>query len=320
MIKYLPSDAEVCARVPWLSQTFDVRSLIIPDPGYKFVLCDLAQIEPRVLAWLADSTKMLKAMAEGFGVYEAAAIGTGKYNGPKGGFKKLKALYQAQKAQTLALGYGCGWKKYIVAAMTLAGYDVCKNDLKHPVTGKVVYGSAARKEVSDWRIDNTEVLKLWADLDGGFKAQVGSDFVMELPSGRSMVYRNVQKRKKQKVHEIIDEETGLMLRTEIREGWDHTAELDGRRYSFYGGALTENAVQATARDVFGYHLLLLRDAFAKLDDPKVRVVFHSHDEAISQVPLDFDPLIIEKIMCIAPPWLPGCPLGAEAKEAAHYLK
>lgn len=320
MIKALPSDDEIRPNLGWLKQTFDIRSLIVPEDGYKFVLCDLAQIEPRVLAWLSKSTKMLQAMSDGFGVYEAAAVATGKYTGPKGQFKKLKALYQAQKAQTLALGFGCGWKKYIVAAMTLASYDVCVNDVVHPVSGKTVYGSAARKEVKDWRADNPEVVQLWADLDDSYKASVGTDFVLSLPSGRSMVYRKVQKLRKAKVHEIIDEETGILLRTEIRDTWTYSAEIDGRRYENYGGSLAENATQATAREVFAYHLLLLRAMFAERGDPKTRVVFHAHDEAICQVPLDFNPTSIQSIMCITPPWLPGCPLNAEAKEASSYLK
>lgn len=292
---------------------FDIRSLLIARPGCKFVLCDLAQIEPRVLAWLAGQTKLLQAMRDGYGVYEAAAIATGKYSGVKGGFKKQKALYQAQKSQTLACGFGVGWERYIEAAMTLAQYDVCANDRVDEKTGKKIYGSAARAEVTAFREGNPEIPALWRKLDNAFRDCLGRDFVMELPSGRCMTYRNVSRKRKMKAQKIIDENTGEVLRTELKESWVYTAEIDGLRYELYGGLLTENITQAVAREVFAYHLLLLKAA-------GIRVVFTAHDEAICEVPLDFDPMIIQNIMSTTPPWLPGCPIAAEAKCSHCYLK
>lgn len=292
---------------------FDIRSLLIARPGKKFVLCDLAQIEPRVLAWLAGHQKLLEAIRNGYGVYEAAAIATGKYNGPKGGFKKMKALYQAQKAQTLALGFGCGWERYIEAAMTLAQYDVCANDKIDEKTGKVIYGSAARLEVGTFREDNPEIPALWKKLDDAFRACLGGDFVMELPSGRCMTYRNIQRKKRMKARKIINEETGDVIETKIEERWVYTAEIDGFRYELYGGLLTENITQAVAREVFAYHLILLRNA-------GIRIIFSAHDEAICEVDEDFDPMIIQNIMSTTPPWLEGCPIAAEAKCSKCYLK
>jgi DNA polymerase len=97
----------------------------------------------------------------------------------------------------------------------------------------------------------------------------------------------------------------------------YTAEIAGnygpQRFELYGGLLTENLVQATARDVFAYHIL-------KLTEAGHRVIFHSHDEVIVEAALETDPKEVEKIMSCPPPWLPGCPLAAEAKEATHYKK
>lgn len=292
---------------------YDIRSLFIARPGKKFVLCDLAQIEPRVLAWLAKHERLLEAIRAGYGVYEAAAIATGKYSGPKGGFKKLKLLYKAQKAQTLALGFGCGADRYIEAAYALARYDVCKNDRVNPETGKIIYGSAARDEVSTFRADNKEIPELWNALDTAFRASLESDFVMELPTGRFMTYRNVSRKQKMKKRDIIDEETGEVLETKIEPRWVYTAEIDGRRYELYGGLLTENITQAVAREVFGYLMLKVKEA-------GIRILWSVHDEVICEVDPDFDPKIIEALMSETPPWLPGCPIGAEAKESPCYLK
>lgn len=297
----------------WEPFLFDIRSLFIAREGKKFVLCDLAQIEPRVLAWLAGHVRLLEAIQAGYGVYEAAAVATGKYNGPKGGFKAMKLLYKAQKAQTLAMGFGVGWERYIEAAYALARYDVCVNDRTNPETGKKIYGSAARDEVSTWRKENKEIPDLWAKLDAAFRDSIESDFVMELPTGRCMTYRNVARKRKAKRRDIIDEETGEILETKVEERWVYTAEIDGRRYELYGGLLTENITQAVAREVFAYLMLKVKAA-------GIRILWSVHDEIICEVDLDFDPKIIERLMSETPPWLTGCPIGAEAKETPCYLK
>jgi hypothetical protein len=295
---------------------YDIRSLFIARPNKKLVCCDLAQIEPRVLAWLAGHEKLLAAIRDGYGVYEAAAVATGKYTGPKGMFKKLKEyapLYLAQKAQTLALGFGCGPERYGDAAMTLAGYDVSKNDDINPETGKPIKGSAARREVKDWREGNPEIPALWRTLDEQFRACEGSDYIVELPSGRCMTYRNVKKQQKMKARSIINEETGEIIDTKIEPRWVYSAEIDGRRYELYGGLFSENITQATARDVFGYHVI-------KLDEAGIDVLWTAHDETICEVDVDFDSKLIQTIHSETPPWLEGCPIGAEAKETPCYLK
>ncbi len=315
-----PNPPEWLGQTTWgregtelFQHTYDIRSLFCARPGKKLVLCDLAQIEPRVLAWLAGHERLLAAIRAGFGVYEAAAVATGKYNGPKGGFKKLKALYQAQKAQTLALGFGCGWERYIEAAYTLARYDVCVNDATDPKTGKKIYGSAARAEVAAFREDNKEIPELWAALDKSFRDSIDSDFVLELPTGRVMTYRNVQRRRKKKARNIINEETGELIETKVEERWVYSAEIDGRRYELYGGLLTENITQAVAREVFAWLML-------ELHKSGIQVLFSVHDEVVCEVDADFDAKQIEKAMSITPEWLPGCPIGAEAKETQCYLK
>jgi DNA polymerase len=94
-----------------------------------------------------------------------------------------------------------------------------------------------------------------------------------------------------------------------------TSKSGGRiaRSELYGGILTENMIQATARDVLAYHLL-------KLDRRGVNVVFHVHDEFITEVDMDFDPQQIVEVMSQCPEWLPGCPLAAEAAEHKSYTK
>jgi DNA polymerase len=54
-----------------------LRSLLVPEPGKKFVICDLSQIEPRILAWMVGDEALLDLLRQGFGVYEAMAMELG---------------------------------------------------------------------------------------------------------------------------------------------------------------------------------------------------------------------------------------------------
>ena len=78
----------------------------------------------------------------------------------------------------------------------------------------------------------------------------------------------------------------------------------------YGGKLTENTTQAVARDVFAEYADVLNEV----------LLFSAHDEAVLEVDNDVEPRDIEHIMSQTPEWLPGCPVGAEAKVVPHYCK
>jgi DNA polymerase bacteriophage-type len=127
---------------------------------------------------------------------------------------------------------------------------------------------------------------------------------MTLPSGRKMVYSKVRGEKRLKPnHE-----------TKKPEWQDvYTAEVGGKRYQNYGGKLTENIVQAVARDCFGEHLI-------RLEDAGCRVLFSVHDEAVCEVDQSVTAKDVEEIMSYCPEWLKGCPIAAEAKEVECYQK
>jgi DNA polymerase len=84
----------------------------------------------------------------------------------------------------------------------------------------------------------------------------------------------------------------------------------------YGGLLTENEIQATARDV-------LRDAWIALAKAGYVVLFTVHDEIVVEVPdetvADAVP-DIRRIMITSSPWAAGCPLGAKFNTSKVYCK
>jgi DNA polymerase len=127
---------------------------------------------------------------------------------------------------------------------------------------------------------------------------------MTLPNGRKMRYEKV--RVVCRVEK--DKDTGLPKKVSVFQ-----ANTDGRWKGYYGGKLTENLVQATARDVFAEQMLAMqKNGWENL--------FSAHDEAILEVDQDVTAKDVEHEMSKCPDWMPGCPIAAEAKEVPHYLK
>lgn len=295
----------------WVKDTIDFRALIVPRPGKKMIVSDLEQIEPRVLAWLCKDKAMLEYFATGMSAYEAHARASMGWTGGK-----LKAenpgLYALAKARVLALGYGCGWKRFIAMALTMANLDITKDDPEfvdevNPVTGETKqvsgYGSNSKRIVKDFRTSNLKIKDFWDRLDGAFKSSISGDFNLSLPSGRTIRYRKVSC----DTTLVYDEEEKAPRRKEI---W--TAETDRRR-AFYGGKLAENAVQATARDVFCEHMV-------SLDKKGAPCLFTVHDEGVFEVDKSVSLRDIEVEMSRCPDWLAGCPISAKAEEVEHYKK
>ena len=282
----------------------DIRSIFIARPGKIMVLSDLAQIEPRVLGWCCGNTKLLDLVRGGMSVYEVHARQSLGWTG--GDLKKLAKkdpaaalLYKRAKAEVLALGYGCGPQRYVDAAMTMAGYKVEEEQ--------------AEKEVAEFRERNPLIAGengIWKQLDIKFKNSIGQSLIVELPGGRCMKYPKVRRAAKREKVEDPDRPG----KTKWVNKLVYTADVGGIRKKMYGGLLTENLIQAAAREVFAYHLLKLKKV------PGIRILFTVHDEAVLE--LDNEGLIetVTAIMSETPPWLKGCPIACEAAVVKHYLK
>ena len=261
----------------------DLRKCFVPAPGNVFVIADLCQIEPRILAWLIEDVAFLDLVRDGVDIYEAHARSTMGYDEPtplKETDSKMRSL---AKARVLGLGYGCGPKKFVSVAKNLGGIEVSFAE--------------AKQTVADFRSKNPRISRLWKQLDRAFKRSSGGDYSIELPSGRHLQYFNVHKT-----------DRGYFAARTVR---------GGRVRSLYGGLLCENLVQATARDLFAKHLLQIHRSGIG------RIVFHVHDEVVLEVPKDQAEQAknqILEIMSTTPEWLSGCPVAAEAGIFNHYTK
>lgn len=257
----------------------DLRRMIIPRPGHVFIISDLGQIEQRILSWLAGDNAMMEQLETGISVYEAHARAT---MGWRGGELKHENpdLYRLAKARVLGLGYGAGASVFPALAKAMAGL--------------VVTPENAQKIVREFRASNPLITSLWTRLERGFASvKTGDIFTLKLPSGRCLYYRHV-----------------------ARDAKGMSAEVQGKRYSFFGGKLAENLTSATARDVLG-------DILLRLDAAGYRVVMHVHDEVVIEVPearAAAAAAHVHEIMTTPPYWLEGLPLTAETLTSPYYTK
>ena len=95
-----------------------LRKAITAPEGHVLVVGDLSQIEPRVLAWLADYDTLLNIFKSGGDPY--ATFGSGMFNIPGMTKDSHPVERQSAKSALLGCGYQLGWASF--AAQLLTGF------------------------------------------------------------------------------------------------------------------------------------------------------------------------------------------------------
>lgn len=294
---------------------FDLRGCLVPGKGKKFVIGDYTQVEPRAQAWLVKDEPFMKLLRQGQKLYDAYARSTLGWEG-----KDLKtenpALYALAKAHKIALGYQMGWAKLINAAKTygytefldlpiedyegkrkkfekyIARYDQTHHVVDYTTEKEWMWAVNSWCAVTGFRADNPRITDAWKKLESDCRKCVGTDYVVELPSGRLLRYFNVK---------IV---AGKLMVQKT---------MDQPHINVWGGFLMENITQATARDILCHAML-------KLEAGKVSTLFTVYDEIISEVDLDFPTAKIKGLMLETPEWMPGMPLDVSIEDATFYKK
>lgn len=287
-----------------------VRGSLIAAPGKKLVIADLSNIEGRVLAWLAGETWKIEAFkaydrGEGHDLYKVTA---GKILG-KDPADVTKEERQLQgKTPELAGGYQGGVGAY-------------------RVMGGPVFEAMDDDEIQEivwaWRAQHPQTKSLWYDMEAAAKGAIrnpgitteirgllrfdvkrddfGRDWLrMRLPSGRYLCY----------VDPKIDEDGDRLTYSGINQYTRKWETLDT-----YGGKLTENAVQAIARDVF-------MTGMRRAEENDYPVVLRVHDELVCEVPdhEGYTADVLANLMSTNPGWAIGLPLSAAGFETRRYRK
>lgn len=271
-----------------------LRSMIIAKPDHRLLFADYAAIEARVLAWMAGQSQLVKTFAEGGDVYKEMAKDI--YGKPVD--KIDSGERQVGKMAILGCGYGMGGKRFAEQCAAM-GIEVDVEEAKRIVS---VYRESNDRISAYWQQTEREFIDRCRDAiaDGHSVVRI------PLPSGRRLTYHNPR---------IVQRETPW---GELRD----TAEVDTlnsvtRQWTsqlIWGGLLTENYVQATARD-------LMAGAMMRLETSDYHVIMSVHDEIICEVPQDHGSLDeMVALMTQVPSWAEGCPIAAEGKEGIRYEK
>lgn len=278
-----------------------IRTAFVAPEGHTFAVCDFSAIEARVLAWLAGEEWVLEVFRGHGKIYEATAAQM--YGVPIEEITKTDPRRQKGKIAVLALGYGGGTGA--LAAMGGTRMGLTEDDMAGIV--------------DDWRKANPHIVKTWSKLETAVKrcATTGIDqstcglifhrrpedgtLTITLPSGRLLCYRNMTLGTNRWGKESLKFQ-GTNSTTKRWE-WIET----------YGGKLTENIVQAIARDCLAHTLAKVEDIY--------NVVFHVHDEIVCEVKTERDELSrIQEIFSQTASWAEGLPLKGAGYTTPYYLK
>ncbi len=271
-----------------------IRTYIRPKEGHVIVTLDYAAIEARILAWLADETDLLEAFASGVDVYSQM------------GSRLFKTEVRKPRPDDLPeVSDGLRRLRHISKGVILGcGYGLSAKGL-HRRLGKAF--SLSQDEcaelVNAYRQLFPSIVRLWKELADSFirtvrtskphrvrairQIPIPGGVVTSLPSGRRIYYHNVSV----KGRDIIANGKGL-----------------------WHGTLIENVVQAIARDILTYAVLLIEQS-------GIPVAYHIYDSIGIVCPKESTENVLTKASKYAtmnPRWATGLPLAVEAKVSEHF--
>ena len=276
-----------------------LRPAIVAAPGNVLIAYDWSAIEGRVHPWLSNckaGEAKLDVFRSGLDPYKVNAAATFRvdYTEVTGDQRQIG------KVQELALGFLGG-----VGAFAVFGraYGI------HLSAGEVQRAVDGWRKANPWAMQHGNVLEdayLRAMRNKGHEFKAGRIVYLfdgqtlwyALPSGRVLCYPNAK----------FDDQGNV---TYTKAAWKPAADAkEWPRARLWKGLACENVVQATANDI-------LRESLRQLDG----VVAHVHDEIVVECPASDAEAVaahMHQIMCTAPAWAEGLPLGAEGVTTTRY--
>jgi DNA polymerase I-like protein with 3'-5' exonuclease and polymerase domains len=268
-----------------------LKKAIIAPEGYTIIEADSAQIEARVLAWLAEQEDLVSAFTNKEDVYKKMASTI--YGVAVDDVTKDQRF--VGKTTILGAGYGMGAVKFQAQLKTF-GFDMPLDEARRVIN---IYRDA------NWNISNLwkqaqNMLRYMAQGDKitfGKAGVIGVDPAKKaliLPSGLPMYYHDLF---------AVEEEKGPQYYYKTRAG-------DNK---IYGGKVVENVCQAIARCIIGEQMLKIAKRY--------KVVLTVHDSIVCCVPdaeTGAAKAYVEESMRWVPDWAAGLPVDCEAGTAKSY--
>lgn len=281
------------------------HSMRAPD-GYAVVACDSSQVEARTLAWFAGQEDLVSDFTHGRDVYSGFA--TEIYQKPITKHDNPEERHVGKRC-ILGLGYNVGALK-LYLALTSDGINVTLEECQHFVR---VYRTHYGMITLLWKQCNTAIERMYQGYDSvigvGLQLHVnGRERSIALPNGLKLWYADMQA-------------------TQGQYGLEYTYQKrKGIRAKLYGGALTENIIQALARIIVSYQMVAisrwLENRCREEKDGRVRrIVNMVHDEVVVVVPKEEAELTkayMMKAMKTPLNWCKGLPVSCEADIGETY--
>lgn len=304
---------------------------VFENANGKLNVSDFSAIEARVIAWLAGEKWRLDIFNGHGKIYEASA--SKMFKVPIEEVTKGSKHRARGKISELALGFGGAEGALIQMCKTEGIKVILDQSADEEPTAKdknFILESELKPLVAAWRKESKEIVRLWEGLnrcalnvvkwgaamrlgdvtdregnklvknDRGISMRLSEgNLLITLPSGRELCYY--------KAH-IGEGKFGKEVRY---WGLDQTNK-QWRVQNTYGGKLTENVIQAIARDC-------LANAMLNLDAAGFEIVLHVHDETANDC--TGDRLEEVNALMIKPaPWMQGLPMRADGFLSDYYKK
>lgn len=322
-VEYL---AKCAADHPWGSVDDVLASLMrcvfIPAESHWLAVADFASIEARGIAWIADEVSLLEVFRKGGDPYKVMASAI--FGIPID--QVDKAMRNVGKVTVLGCGYGMSEFKFALTCanlgidLTAAGtnakqcVDSYRNTYPRIAGVEKRWGDFTGREGGVWKELGKTVMDVVRDdvrdAIGVAKCWVAKwkdHLIIELPSGRQLVYRDVD----------IEDQIPLYAKfvggnVSPRPTVMYTHPL-GYRKGLYGGLLSENIVQAICRD-------LLTHGLVECEKDGLNPVLHVHDEIVCETEKEDTLTRMLYHMTTGPKWAEGFPIEAEGYLTKRYGK
>ena len=288
-----------------------LRKGLIAPPGHVVVAGDLAQIEARLVAWLAGATALLAEFAKvGGDPYSAFAriiFGDPLID------RKLKVKLAdgtitlpyfvhgfIGKTGVLGLGYQCGEDKFFAMVAMLARLQGIDLDSVVPWTKAL-----ASRTVQGYRGKYHQIPALWS------KLQTATNVIWSQPGNQIMNVGPVTIR-----YAEIEGPNGLILKYKDprQEQGEYVYNYGFGQYKMYGGKMLENIIQFLAR-------IIIMNVALRMADMGWNFVLQAHDELVYIVPIDKEAevkVLLYRELTRPPSWGRDIPLGAEVHSGPSY--
>jgi DNA polymerase len=275
-----------------------LRTVITPPEGSSFIVADYSAIEARVIAWLTRTTWRQEVFKNGGDIYCASASQMFGVPVEKHGINGH--LRQKGKIAELALGYGGG-------TAALEAFGASKMGLSPEQQQEIV---------TKWRQASPRIKDFWYLLGRAFEDAITDGKVttldrnMKVFKGGSNVYISLPNRRilGYVTPRIKDGQVSFLGLNQTTRKWEWT--------NTWGGKLTENVVQAIARDC-------LCETLKGCDEIGAKTIMHVHDEVICEVPTEEKETKFKQLLeVMAKPidWAPDLVLVGDGFISDYYKK